>query len=40
MVHDVVENRADERNNNDVVSTLLRRGMSKDQIDSELIITL
>ncbi|KAJ4422062.1 hypothetical protein N0V82_003252 [Gnomoniopsis sp. IMI 355080] len=41
IVHDVVEKRADdESSGEDVVASLLRRGMPKDQIDSELIIAL
>lgn len=41
MIHNVVEKRAEEdTKKNDVVSSLLRRGMPKDQIDSELIIAL
>ncbi|RYP77944.1 hypothetical protein DL771_000803 [Monosporascus sp. 5C6A] len=41
IVHEVVEKRAREGDKaDDVVSSLLHRGMSKDQIDSELIIAL
>lgn len=41
MIHDVVEKRSREGSTGrDVVSSLLRRGMPKDQIDSELIIAL
>ncbi|KAK2593010.1 hypothetical protein QQS21_009300 [Conoideocrella luteorostrata] len=41
VVHEVVEKRVQEGNKtNDVIGSLLERGMSKEQIDSELIITL
>jgi len=41
IVHDVVEKRSkEETKTTDVVSSLLSRGMSKDQIDSELVIAL
>ncbi|KAI1633569.1 cytochrome P450 oxidoreductase [Biscogniauxia mediterranea] len=41
IVHEVVDKRSRERSRaDDVVSSLLNQGMSKDQIDSELIIAL
>ncbi|KAF2970325.1 hypothetical protein GQX73_g3174 [Xylaria multiplex] len=41
IVHEVVERRAEEGNKlNDVISSLLSRGLSKEQIDSELVIAL